>query len=122
MLLRRSPACEGHSPAALPLANSIPLPPSVAPRQIERCREGSRQGRLYVTDGSMPDYEAQAYPQDAPGEAFFAESVHHAVTYWLCVQKSVASGGACCTLACHPPLSCLAVQACPAAWTSGPMR
>ncbi|EFN57548.1 hypothetical protein CHLNCDRAFT_143179 [Chlorella variabilis] len=37
-------------------------------KQIESCQQGKRQGRLYVTDGSMPDYlEQQHYPVDAPG-------------------------------------------------------
>lgn len=36
--------------------------------QIEQCQKGVRQGRLYVTDGSMPDYQVQQYPQDAPGK------------------------------------------------------
>ncbi len=40
--------------------------------QIEQCQKGVRQGRLYVTDGSMPDYEAQQYPQDAPGRWLIA--------------------------------------------------
>ena len=35
--------------------------------QVERCARGTRPGRLYVTDGSMPDYERQQYPRDAPG-------------------------------------------------------
>lgn len=28
---------------------------------------GSRPGRLYLTDGSMPDYDGQNYPHNAPG-------------------------------------------------------
>lgn len=36
-------------------------------QQIDKCREGKRPGRLYVTDGSMPDYAGQGYPLDAPG-------------------------------------------------------
>ncbi|PRW59252.1 hypothetical protein C2E21_2426 [Chlorella sorokiniana] len=53
-------------------------------KQIEQCQKGARQGRLYVTDGSMPDYEAQQYPADAPGmpcgvDARANEMMPHAV-------------------------------------------
>lgn len=37
-------------------------------RQLGLCAAGKRPGRLYLTDGSMPDYYAQRYPVDAPGE------------------------------------------------------
>ena len=44
-----------------------PLPPP--PLQIAKSLAGGgmRMGRLYLTDGSMPDYEATGYPRDAPG-------------------------------------------------------
>ena len=31
-------------------------------------RAGTRAGRLYLTDGSMPAYQEAHYPRDAPGE------------------------------------------------------
>jgi len=44
-----------------------PCPGPVSLLQISKCQAGERAGRLYVTDGSMPDYEEQGYPRDAPG-------------------------------------------------------
>lgn len=55
-------------PLAPPLLPRVHPPPLCAAPQIESCQQGKRQGRLYVTDGSMPDYlEQQHYPVDAPG-------------------------------------------------------
>ena len=57
-------SCRHPSLPRLPLIHApAPLPCL----QIQRSREGKRVGRLYVTDGSMPDYVVQQYPRSAPG-------------------------------------------------------
>ena len=41
----------------------------LCPPQIAKSLAGQRRGRLYLTDGSMPDYGATGYPRDAPGQS-----------------------------------------------------
>lgn len=45
-----------------------PAPPTAAVLpSVQECIGGTRAGRLYLTDCSMPDYEARGYPRSAPG-------------------------------------------------------
>ena len=75
----RVPPCSAVTPActlclpqscrhtSLPRLPLIHAPAPLPCLQIQRSREGKRVGRLYVTDGSMPDYVVQQYPRSAPG-------------------------------------------------------
>lgn len=64
--------------------------------QIEQCQKGARQGRLYVTDGSMPDYEVQQYPQDAPGKLGRYGGTELLIDL-LCNQPNCGGSLLCCT-------------------------
>lgn len=42
-------------------------PTSNIVKAIQKCQNTNKTGRLYLTDGSMMDYEATEYPRNAPG-------------------------------------------------------